>query len=316
MSQLHSSLAGRHILVTGAGGFIGRHVIQALVEAGVFARAHLGPDDDTTAVQAMQLPYLQSDIASLAEHSGIWEGVDTVIHLAGPASVARSFEAPREYLRAHTEGTCAVLEACRARRISRLVYVSSAEIYGLTPPEPVSESRPPAARSPYAAAKVGAEQLIHAAQVAWGLNAVIVRPFSVYGPGMAPTSLLGRIAQQLHTGEPVRLADLRPVRDYVYVADVAEALLRACALEVPAGSILNLGSGRGYSVQALAALTLEVLDKSLELQEIPLLRRPGNADLLYLVANPDAALKVLGWSARVSLAQGLVRTFQSMEAVQ
>jgi UDP-glucose 4-epimerase len=168
----------------------------------------------------------RSFIARKQHREGLWIA-DAVIHLAGPPSVAASFDLPAEYARIHVGGTATVLDACRRLRIRRLVYLSSAEVYGQPQTNPVREDHPLEARSPYAAAKIGAEKFIESFAYSFALQSVILRPFSVYGAGLCSQSLIGAILHQARHGDSVRLATLAPIRDYCHVKDVATAILLA-----------------------------------------------------------------------------------------
>jgi UDP-glucose 4-epimerase len=198
--------------------------------------------------------------------------------------------------------------------VSRLVHVSSAEVYGAPLTDRVAESHRLQARSPYAAAKIGAEHMVHAFAVSSGLQAVILRPFSVYGPSQSPRSLLATLLQQARNADALVVADLRPVRDYCYVDDVAAAVVRACALATPETVTFNVGSGTGTSVTDLATLALDVVGRTLPLRADPTRgRRPQNADILHLVADIERARQGLGWVATTPLRRGLQQTVRWME---
>jgi UDP-glucose 4-epimerase len=232
-------------------------------------------------------------------------GADAVVHLAGPPSVAASFRDPLAYLRVHAEGTATVLEACRGAGIRHLVYVSSAEVYGQPLRSPVPEDHPLSARSPYAAAKICAEKLIEASAHGYGLRAVILRPFSIYGPGASPQSLISRIVALAGANEPIVLRDLKPIRDYCHVTDVARAIAQACALETRSLEILNVGTMRGASVGEVAKLLCDALGVRGPVQEAEDRDRPGASEIYELIADNRRARAFLRWEPEVTLEEGL-----------
>ena len=250
----------------------------------------------------------QADICDTAALAKLVADVDAVVHLAGPASVAASFQDPARTVRVHAEGTAAVLQACHAGGVRKLVYISSAEVYGQPLRSPVSEQHPLGARSPYAAAKIGGEKLIEAWGHAFGLRAVILRPFSIYGPGASPESLIPRIIGMARRGLPVVLRNLKPVRDYCFVTDVAEAVALACSVQRSELDIFNIGTMRGTSVQRVADLILEVLGVSCPIREDGDRDRPGKSEIYELIADNRRAREVLGWQSAVPLETGLRMT--------
>ena len=301
-------LQDRRIAVTGAGGFLGPVAVEVLSGKGARVQAILGPPDDAARVGAAA-SIARIDVCDPSAIRGAIAGADAVVHLAGPASVAASFDDPMRYVRVHGEGTAAVLHACRAERVRKLVYVSSAEVYGRPLRSPVGEDHPLSARSPYGAAKIGAEKLVEAYAHAFELKSVILRPFSVYGPGAPAGALISRILGMAREGGPVALRDLKPVRDYCFVTDVAEAIAAACGLEGAPLEIFNLGTMRGESVARVAALALEALGVSCRIEENVDRDRPGNSEIYELVADNRRAREILRWQPAVALPEGLRLTF-------
>lgn len=305
-------LDGSPILVTGAGGFIGSAVIRALAAAGPVVHALLGPPHAPFVPSPPGTPSAFAEITDLQSLRPVVKDVGTVIHLAGPASVAASFRDSAEYARVHVGGTATLLEACRDAGVGRFVYLSSAELYGQPDTNPVDEEQPPRPRSPYAAAKLGAESMVRALAPTLGLEAVILRPFSVYGPGMASRSLVGTLLDQAVSSDAVTLADLRPIRDYCYIDDVADAVARAGTEPMAeAFAVYNVGSGTGTSVADLARLVLATVGRNVEVR-LGNLDRPPGSDILSLVADVRRIEHDLGWHAATSLSDGLAVTAASV----
>jgi nucleoside-diphosphate-sugar epimerase len=313
LMTMEQPLQHSRITVTGAGGFLGPHAVEALARKGARVQAIIGPPNEAARIPPGAAYVAQADICDADAIRKLIGGADAVVHLAGPASVGASFQDPSRYLRVHGEGTAALLKACRAEGVRRLVYVSSAEIYGRPLRSPVREDHPLSARSPYAAAKIAAEKLIEAQVHAFDLRAVILRPFSVYGPGAAPESLIPTIIGMARRGLPVVLRDLRPVRDYCFVTDVAEAIANACSLESRELEIFNIGTMRGTSVERIAGLILEALAVTCPVREVGERDRPGRSEIHELIADNGRARDVLGWRPAVALDQGLRMTIAGCE---
>ena len=297
--------------VTGAGGMIGRAVVSADAAAGGSLRTQVGRHG--TAVPGRSVA---CDITDLEALRPVAEGCEVVIHLAGPPSVAASFTQASEFLRAHVLGTATVVELCRRLGIPRLVLVSSAEVYGRPARNPVDETAPLAPRSPYAAAKVGAESVIAAAVQAGDLDAVVLRPFSVYGPGTRRGGVLGLILEQAIAGHHIRLRKLDGIRDYCYVDDLAVAVWRAATSGLTGLRTFNVASGTGTRVDELARATLAArygeLPPDALVEALPAADgdddRPSAADIDELIGDAALAREELGWTAATPLAVGLART--------
>jgi nucleoside-diphosphate-sugar epimerase len=310
-----NGLRGRRVLVTGAGGFIGAAVVRRLVALGADVRALAGPPAEAAALRPPPAPvrpvYGEIDDGELLAR--LVDGVECVYHLAGPPSVAASFDAPARTLRIHAVGTAALFEACAAAGVRRLVHVSSAEVYAPAS-GPVGEEHARAPRSPYGAAKLAAELLLESCAERAGVQVTILRPFSVYGPGGPARSLVSELVGALARGEPPRVADPRPVRDYVFVDDAAEAIARAALREGAPVRAFNLASGLGVSVAELVRALLAAAGRA---EDAPLARapdRPAAGLTLELVGDPRRARDEIGFSPATSLAIGLARTARAQGA--
>jgi nucleoside-diphosphate-sugar epimerase len=302
-----AALRGCPVLVTGAGGFVGSAVVRRLLDLGAEVRALLGPGDVDPPWRDRAARVECADIADHDRLAGLVAGVRAVYHLAGPPSVAASFDHPTQALRVHAVGTAAVLELCATRGVPELVYVSSAEVYAATDGERrVDEEAPLQPRSPYGVAKLAAELLLGVCAER-GPRVTIVRPFSLYGPGASPRSLVATLVAMVERDQPLAIADPRPVRDYCFIDDAA-AMIAACATRGGATArAYNLASGRGVSVEELAAALLRVAGRRdlVVAQRAP--DRPLAALTLRLVGDPTRARDELGFTAATPLEVGLAR---------
>lgn len=281
--------------ITGANGFIGQAVMRRIGENPCVG--HVGPvRGEAGAIDICDQPALEV----------LFAGIDTLVHLAGPSSVAASFDAPAEFARAHVLGTATLLAAAERIGVQRFVYVSSAEVYGRADTVCVSESAPLLPLSPYGAAKAAAEQLVTGAVRRGALrSSVIVRPFSVYGPGMRANGLVGRLAAMAYLRIPMRVFSANTTRDYVHVDDLARGLLMAAARDEPGVLTLNLASGTGTNVATLAALFARISGGPDTLIVEEQGDRSRALDIVHLVADVSLAHEMLGWRAEVALADGV-----------
>ncbi len=294
------------VAVTGGGGFIGSHLIRALRDDGVEVRTLLGPPGTPVVMPPEDVATLSGEIDDPTILMRLVRDATVIVHLAGPPSVAASFQAPLAYARAHTSGTAAVVDACIRSGVHRLVYVSSAEVYGQPSRNPVCEDAPLAPRSPYAAAKIGAEAFVQAGSVAGGLEAAIFRPFLVYGPGMPSRTLVGSLVRQARQGSVIEVADPRPIRDYCFVGDLVGALVAGCSAALPESiRIYNLGSGLGISVADLAERVLAMAGVDASVRVAQTRDRPPRTDILELVSDSSRAAAELAWRATTPIDRGL-----------
>jgi UDP-glucose 4-epimerase len=304
------ALASRTVVVTGAGGFIGSALTELLLEQDALVRALIGTPGAERAAVPKTAFGRYGDINDTIVLDELMKGAQIVVHLAASPSVAASFEDPAECARVSVAGTAAVVAAARRAGVHRVVYISSAEVYGPNSPLPVDEAHQAEPVSPYAVSKLEAEAVIDAAVRASSLEAVILRLFSVFGPGMSSSSVLMSILRQVEARQPVSLADLRPVRDYCYVEDVVEAIALGCIRPLTRRlSIYNIGTGVGTSVADLVARVFASLGLESSLRQEPSRRR--HVDIFSLVSDSSRAWAELGWRSRTSLSAGLERLLES-----
>lgn len=303
------------ILITGAGGFVGQHVTQLLAQrcehvvalTGAGDPARVWPDNVTAHEVDVR------DAGAIGKHV---DRTDCIVHLAGPPTVRDSFEAAQRYADIHTGGTANMLQWARVHQVPRFVYISSAEVYGQPLECPVRESHRLLARSPYGAAKIGAERFIESFTRFSDMTAIILRPFSIYGPGQTMNSLLGTIIGQLFSQDQVVLADLKPVRDYCYVMDLADAVDKACDKPIDQLATLNIGSGHGTSVEALARHAAEASGREIPILQASQSDRPTKANIMELISDSSLAKTILDWEPQVDIVAGLRETIEAYQVAR
>jgi dTDP-glucose 4,6-dehydratase len=305
-----------HALVTGAGGFIGSHVVEALVRAGTRVRALVhynsagrrGHLDDLPAEVLASVEIIAGDIADTAcVHTAV-QGCDQVFHLAALIGIPYSYRAAESYVRTNVSGTLNVLEACRAAKVARLVHTSTSEVYGSPESVPIDELHRIKPQSPYAATKASADLLALSYRASFGLPVVVVRPFNTYGPRQSARAVIPTIITQALATGCIRLGSTDTLRDFLFVEDTAAGFLAAARGSQAEGEVIQLGTGTATSIQGIVDAIGAILGKSLTVETDLDRIRPPASEVDRLLCNPEKAKHLLGWSPRVDLAEGLTRT--------
>ena len=311
-------MAGRRTLVTGAGGFIGSHLAEALVAAGASVRAFVRYDsrgthgylDDLDRSVLSEIELFPGDLRDGPTVARAVAGRDIVFHLAALIAIPYSYVAPEAYVATNVTGTLNVLDASRNADVQRLVHTSTSEVYGTAQQVPITEEHPIRPQSPYAASKAAADHLALAYHASFGTPVVVVRPFNTYGPRQTLRAVIPTIAAQLIRGGPVRLGSLSPTRDFTFVSDTVTGFVRAASAPEAIGRTVQLGTGVEISIGDLAAMLADVSGVPLRIEEDPARVRPASSEVERLVADSSVARELLGWRAQVPLRDGLRRTLE------
>lgn len=312
------AVTGRRVLLTGATGFIGSHVAEALVKRGHRVRVLVR----TNALQSIgRLADVASDVRSEIEI--VWgdvrdpdaveeaaRGVEAIVHLASLISIPFSYRRPVETVEVNVLGTLHVARAALRAGVSLFVHTSTSEVYGTAQRIPMAEDHPRRAQSPYAASKIGADFLVESFHLSFGLPAVILRPFNTYGPRQTARAVIPLVLSQLLVSDRVRLGSTEPKRDFTFVEDTAEAFaLLVEALRPPFGATLHLGTGRAVSIGEMVEIARRVVGRDIPVERgAPERVRPVESEVMHLEADPSAFRSLTGWTPRVSLEEGLRRT--------
>ncbi len=306
-------LEGRTVLVTGAGGFIGSHLCERLVRDGATVRAfcrytsrrEVGLLAFAGEELRREIDLWFGDLADADFVARAVAGCDAVLHLGASISVPHSFEAPREVVKTNVDGTLNVLTAARDAGVRRVVQVSSSEVYGTARYVPMDEEHPLGVQSPYAASKVGADKLAESFHVAFGLPVVIARPFNTFGPRQSPRAVIPTIVGQAIVRHEVRLGATSPRRDYVFVADTVDALVRLAASSDYSGGTFNVATGTDVSIGAIVEMVASALDCELTVVSEDERLRPGQSEVLRLLGDGRRMHEAFGWEPATSFEDGL-----------
>lgn len=310
---------GKKVLVTGAGGFIGSHLVEALLARGARVRAFvryngrgdIGMLADLPPESQAQLEILFGNLCDPFFVRSAVQGCDYVFHLAALIGIPYSYVAPADYVAVNVQGTLNVLQACRDERTPRLVHTSTSEVYGSAQYVPIDEKHPLQGQSPYSASKIAADKLAESYYRSFNLPVVTVRPFNTYGPRQSARAFIPTVISQALLHDRIQLGSLEPVRDLTFVKDTAEGFLRVGLCEQLVGQTVNLGVGHGEPVGTVAQLILKVLGKEgLPIERDAARVRPERSEVLRLISDSTVARQVCGWQPRYTLEQGLAETVQ------
>jgi NAD dependent epimerase/dehydratase len=304
--------------VTGADGFIGSHLVEALAARGDRVRAlalytSLGTRGWLDALPADVLGSVEvvaGDVRDPELMAKFCDGADTVFHLAALIAIPYSYVAPRSYLDTNAGGTLNVLEAVRRAGVRRLVHTSTSEVYGTAQRVPIDEDHPLQGQSPYSASKIAADQMVEAFVRSFDVPAVTLRPFNTYGPRQSARAVIPTVVSQVASGRrEIKLGALDPTRDFNYVADTVDAFLAVGdAEDKVVGQTFNAGSGREISIGDLVRTIARVMGASVEVVADPARLRPQGSEVMRLVADRSRLEAACGWAPAHTLEQGLTAT--------
>ncbi|WP_058041539.1 GDP-mannose 4,6-dehydratase [Streptomyces roseifaciens] len=307
------------VAVTGAEGFIGSHLVEALVAAGHRVRAMVQYNSFSSYGWLETLPgevmdnveVVLGDVRDPGSVHGLVSGTEAVYHLAALIAIPYSYRAPHSYVETNVTGTLNVLEAVRHLGIPRLVHTSTSETYGTAQTVPISEDHPINTQSPYAASKAGGDRLADSYHASFDVPVVTLRPFNTFGPRQSMRAVIPTVIGQVAAGErTITLGDLRPTRDFSYVKDTVAAFLAVGT--APAGDVVgrtfNSGTGEEISVGGLVSLIGKIMDTELEVRADQERIRPAASEVMRLVCDAGRLRAATGWAPAHTLEQGLAQT--------
>jgi len=306
----------RPVLVTGAGGFIGSHLVEELVRRQARVRAFVrynsrgsrGFLDDFAPQLQERIEVVAGDLRDANAVAGAMNGVSAVFHLGALIAIPYSYRHPREVVETNVLGTLNVLTAARDRQVERVVHTSTSEVYGTAQYVPIDERHPLVGQSPYSASKIAADQIAESFHRAYGLPVTTVRPFNTYGPRQSARAVIPSIVSQAIAANKIFLGATHPTRDLVFVKDTVRGFIALAGCDQAVGQVVNLGSGREVSVRELAERIVALVGRPVELVFDATRLRPDKSEVDRLVADNRRARELAGWTPEVSLDEGLRAT--------
>jgi NAD dependent epimerase/dehydratase len=306
---------GKRVLVTGAGGFIGSHLLERLLalDAEVIAFARDNSRSDAVLLEVLgdtrkNVRVVYGEIREAETVRRLVEGCDVVFHLAALVGIPYSYLHPTEVMEVNALGTLNVLNGAKQAGVSRVVVTSTCEVYGTALFVPTSEKHPKQPQSPYAASKIASDAAALSFFSSFGLPVTVVRPFNNYGPRQSDRAIIPTIVSQALRKREIRIGNTEPTRDFTFVRDTVDGFLLAAESEKCVGHEINLGSGREISIQELAETVAALIGNSVGIRRADERTRPVGSDLKRLLADNSRAKQWLGWEPRVALKEGLQLT--------
>ena len=308
----------KSVLVTGAGGFIGSHLTEHLVDLNANVKAfvrynsrsdwgllELLPQEKLNSIAVIMGDLKDADAVRYAA-----KNVDIIFHLGSLIAIPYSYIHPRETIETNILGALNVLTATKENGIEKLIHTSTSEVYGTARYVPIDENHPLQGQSPYSASKIGADKIAESFFKSFSLPVAIIRPFNTFGPRQSARAVIPTIITQALTKEKIFLGSLHPTRDYTYVEDVVEGFIKVTELHKSIGEVINIGSNFEISIEDLANKIISLAGKNAEIITDTVRVRPQDSEVERLWCDNTKAKRLLGWEPTTSLDKGLKKTIE------
>jgi len=308
--------SSQKMLITGSDGFIGSHLAEQAVRNGYQVRAFTcynswnswGNLDQCSDEVKKQIEMVSGDIRDPYGVKNAMRGCDMVLHLAALVAIPFSYVSPGSFVETNIKGTLNVLEAARDLGLEKIVHTSTSEVYGSAKFVPITEEHPLQGQSPYAATKIGADQLALSFYNSFGTPVSIVRPFNTYGPRQSARAIIPATIIQIASGQrKIKLGALHPTRDFNFVLDTVRGFIAAAESDRSNGEVINIGSGFEISIGDTVKLIAEIMDAKIEIETDKARIRPDKSEVSRLLADNTKAKNLLGWAPVYGGKDGLIR---------
>ncbi len=311
--------SGKRVLVTGAEGFIGSHLVEQLLSAGAEVRAlvHYNPFGRWGWLHdhAGDVELQAGDVRDAERVANVAEGVEVIFHLAALVGIPYSYQAPDSYIQTNVTGTYNVLAAARRAGVERMVQTSTSEVYGSALRVPIDEDHPLQPQSPYSASKIGGDMLALSFHHAFELPVAVIRPFNTYGPRQSARAVIPAVLGQIYGGaEEIEVGATAPKRDFNFVTDTARGFMAIAKCDQAIGEVVNVGSGREITIGELIDLMISVSGREVRAVSSAERIRPAGSEVDRLMCDNRRALEWADWRPEVSLEDGLRQTAEWVES--
>ena len=309
----------KNILITGADGFIGSHLTEALVNQGYDVRAFVyynsfnsyGWLDSIPAKTKSKIEFFAGDIRDPNGVREAMKGIDIVFHLAALIAIPFSYHSPDSYIDTNVKGTLNIIQAARDNQVSRVMITSTSEVYGTAQFVPITESHPKQPQSPYSASKIGADAIADSFYRSFDLPLTIVRPFNTFGPRQSARAVIPTIISQLLNGaEEIKLGDITPTRDLLFVKDTVNGFLKIAECDKLIGHAVNIATQSEVTVGELAQSLINQINPSAKIVSDSIRLRPEKSEVFRLFGSNEKLKSFTDWKQNYSLEEGLSETVE------
>jgi NAD dependent epimerase/dehydratase len=308
----------KKVLITGAGGFIGSHLVEEMSKLGANvkvlvrynSRNDSGMIDLLPSENLKSIDIIKGDMRDSETVRQAIKNVDIVFHLASLIAIPYSYLHPSEVVETNIMGTLNVLNSAREFGIERLVHTSTSEVYGTAQYVPIDENHPLHGQSPYSASKISADMLAESFYRSFNVPISVIRPFNTYGPRQSARAVIPTIITQCLTRKEILLGSLEPTRDLTFVNDTVKGFIKVAESDKSVGQIINIGSGFEISIGELANKIISLIDKSVTIRQVSERLRPEKSEVQRLFADNSKAKRLLNWEPTMVLEDGLNQTIE------
>ncbi len=313
----------KKVLVTGSDGFIGSHLVEGLVAEGCNVRAMVlynsfnswGWVDSFSDKTKRRIEVVAGDVRDYGSVKAAVDGCDTVLHLAALIAIPYSYSAPESYVDTNINGTLNILRSSQECGVKKIIHTSTSEVYGTAQYVPIDEKHPLNAQSPYAATKIGADQLAMSFHCSFGLPVCIVRPFNTFGPRQSARAVIPTVITQIAAEKTeIRLGSLSPKRDFNYIEDTVGGFIAAAKSSKSVGEVINIGSGHNFTVGETVEMIAEIMGKKIKIFGEKQRIRPERSEVEVLLCDNSKAKKLLGWSPKYGGRKGFIKALEKTVA--
>ena len=305
--------------MTGAGGFIGSHLAEELVRQGEDVRAFVryNSRDERGLLEELpkdiqnQIEVVPGDLKDPDGVKKVVQGCHKIFHLGALIAIPYSYVHPFDFIQTNVVGTAHLLNAClNHETLDRIVLTSTSEVYGTAQYIPIDEKHPLQAQSPYAASKIAADKLAESYHLSFGLPIATIRPFNTFGPRQSLRAIIPTIISQAIDGKGIRLGNLKPRRDFLFVRDTVQGFVQVGRCEEAVGKVINIGAGADISIEELVKKILDQMGKGMEIEVEDRRIRPEKSEVMQLLSDTRLAKELFGWAPRYPLEDGLKETIE------
>jgi NAD dependent epimerase/dehydratase len=315
------NIKDKRVLVTGAGGFVGSHLVEALVKSGAKVKAfvHYNSRNDWGMLEDVDKKILQkvevmaSDLRDADAVRKAVKGQQIIFHLGALIGIPYSYVNPRDVVDTNVNGTLNVLTAARDFKVEKIIHTSTSEVYGTAQYVPMDENHPVNPQSPYAASKLAADLLALSFHRSYDLPVGVIRPFNIYGPRQSARAVIPSIITQALLRKQINLGSISPRRDLTFVTDTASGFIAFAECEKTAGELVNLGSNREVSISELIEMVSACLNKKIKVLKEKKRIRPEKSEVERLFSDSRKAKALFGWNPKIEIEEGIRKTISWIE---